>query len=157
MSFTVSFYTSTANPKKLDKSGDITIIGTAKTLHVKHKIDMLNPVFDVDYNSLFLPANYVYIAEFGRYYFCTIATDTAQKITVSCTVDPLFSFATAIKNCPCTVVRSEKAGITYVPDNKLPIDPNKYRVGAIPSPSALENALNDKPYILILNAGVNSQ
>lgn len=156
MSFTVSFYTSTANPKKLDKTGDLTIIGSAKTLHAKHKMDIINPVFDVDYNSQFLPANYCYIAEFGRYYFCSIATDTAQKITVSCTVDPLYSFAASIKNCPCTVVRSEKSGITYTVDNKLPIDPNKYRVGALHSPNAIEDALNDKPYILILNAGVNS-
>lgn len=156
MSFTVSFYTSTASPKKLDKSGDITIIGSAKTLHSKHKMDVLSPVFDVDYNVQFLPANYCYIAEFGRYYFCTIATDTAQKITVSCTVDPLYSFATAIKNCPCTVVRSERGGVTYTTDTKLPIDPNKYRVVALPSPNALESALNDKPYILILNAGVNT-
>lgn len=156
MALTVTFYTSSANPKKLDKSGNLTAIGTAKTLHVKHKIDLLNPVFDVDYNSLFLPANYVYISEFGRYYFCTIATDTAQKITVSCTVDPLYSFSTAIKNCPCTVIRSEAAGINYTPDNKLPIDPNKYRVGAIAAPSPIEDLLNDKPYILILNAGVNA-
>ena len=151
MSFTVSFYTSTANPKKLDKSGNLTIIGTAKTLHVKHKIDMLNPVFDVDYNSLFLPANYVYIAEFGRYYFCTIATDTAQKMTVSCTVDPLYSFAAAIKNCPCTVIRSERAGINYVPDNKLPIDPNKVKIHGDTLSLNPFNRLTTTDYLIITN------
>lgn len=155
MSFTVSFYTSTANPKKLDKSGNLTIIGTAKTINAKHQIDIISPVFTVDYNADLLAANYCYIPAYNRYYFCSVATDTAQKITVSCTVDPLYSFATSIKKCPCTVIRSERAGINYTPDNKLPIDPNKYRVGAIAAPSPIEDALNDKPYILILNAGVN--
>lgn len=154
MSFTVSFYTSTANPKKLDKSGDLTIIGSAKTLHAKHKMDVLNPVFDVDYNSLFLPANYCYIAEFGRYYFCTIATDTAQKITVSCTVDPLYSFATAIKNCPCTVVRSESAGVNNVIDNKLPIDSRKIWISGADFPNDPLKILSSDlyRYLLITNS-----
>lgn len=156
MSFTVNFYKCTANPKKLDKSGDLTAIGSALTSNTKHSIDIINPVFTVDYNADFLPANYIYILEFGRYYFITISTDTAQTMRISGTVDPLYSFATAIKNCPCTVVRSEKAGINYTVDNKLPIDPNKYRVGALQAPNAIEDALNDKPYILVLNAGVNS-
>ena len=156
MALTVTFYTSSANPKKLDKSGDLTVIGTAKTLHIKHKIDILNPVFEVDYNSLFLAANYIYIAEFGRYYFCTISTDTAQRMTISAAVDVLHSHATQIKACECTVIRSENAGINYTPDNKLPIDPNKYTVGALSAPNPIEDILNDKPYILVLNAGVNT-
>lgn len=149
MSFTVSFFTSTANPKKLDKSGDITIIGTAKTLHVKHKIDMLNPVFDVDYNSLFLPANYCYIAEFGRYYFCTVATDTAQKMTISCTVDPLYSFASYIENCPCTVVRAELGAPTYIVDNKYPIHQSKYRFQGIDFDASPDFYSGSEHFVLI--------
>lgn len=157
MSFSVKFYTCTANPKKLDKSGDLTLIGSEKTLHSKHKMDVLNPVFDVDYNAQFLPANYCYIAEFGRYYFCTIATDTAQKITVSCTVDPLYSFATAIKNCPCTVIRSEKAGINYTVDNKLPIDPNRFSTYGKAAPKSIASTGDEDDYhnyIIVVNKGV---
>ena len=131
MALTVTFYTSSANPKKLDKSGNLTAIGTAKTLHVKHKIDILNPVFDVDYNSLFLPANYVYISEFGRYYFCTIATDTAQRMTVTATVDVLYSHAAQIKNCECTVIRAELGKPTDIVDTKYPIQPNKYKIQGV--------------------------
>ena len=131
MALTVTFYTSAANPKKLDKSGDLTTIGTAKTLHVKHKIDLLNPVFDVDYNTQFLPANYVYIAEFGRYYFCTIATDTAQRMTVTATVDVLYSHAAQIKDCDCTVIRAELGKPTDIVDTKYPIQPNKYKIQGV--------------------------
>lgn len=152
MSFTVNFYTSTANPKKLDKTGDITIIGTAKTINAKHQIDIISPVFTVDYNADLLAANYCYIAEYGRYYFCTVATDTAQKITATCTVDPLFSFAGAIKNCPCTVIRSEKAGVNYTVDNKLPIDHTRFYTEGVKfssSPIVFDNGLVNPQYIMI--------
>ena len=154
MSFTVNFYTSTANPKKLDKTGDITIIGTAKTINAKHQIDIISPVFTVDYNADLLAANYCYIAEYGRYYFCTIATDTAQKITATCTVDPLFSFATAIKNCPCTVVRSESAGVNNVIDNKLPIDSRKIWISGADFPNDPLKILTTDlyRYLLITNS-----
>lgn len=131
MALTVTFYTSSANPKKLDKSGNLTTIGTAKTLHVKHKIDVLNPVFEVDYNAAFLAANYIYIAEFRRYYFCTIATDTAQRITVSAAVDVLYSHAAQIKDCACTVIRAELGKPSDVTDNKYPIQPNKYIIQGV--------------------------
>lgn len=152
MALTVTFYTSLANPKKLDKSGDLLAIGTAKTLHVKHKIDLLNPVFEVDYNAAFLAANYIYIAEFGRYYFCTIATDTAQRITVSAAVDVLYSHAAQIKGAAVTVIRSEAAGITYVVDDKLPIDPNRFFTQGAnfpESPITFDNGLVNPQYIMI--------
>lgn len=131
VALTVTFYVSRANPKKLDKLADLSAIGTAKTLHVKHKIDLLNPVFEADYNPAFLAANYIYIAEFGRYYFCTISTDTAQRITVSAAVDVLYSHAAQIKNCDCTVIRAELGKPSDVVDNKYPIQPNKYIIQGI--------------------------
>ena len=151
MSFTVSFYTCTANPKKLDKTGDLAIIGSAKTLHAKHKMDMLNPVFEVDYNAAFLPANYCYIAEFGRYYFCTIATDTAQKITVSCTVDPLYSFAADIKKCNVTIIRAQLGRPTYTIDKKYPIDSTRYVIEGIDfdASDVLTGSLPQRPYIIV--------
>lgn len=152
MGLTVTFYTSTANPKQLDKTGYLTAIGTAKTLHVKHKIDLLNPVFEVDYNSLFLPANYIYISEFGRYYFVTIATDTAQRMTITGTVDVLYSHAAQIKNCPCTVIRSENAGVNYVIDSKLPIDPNNFVTQGL-NFSGIDYTGDGHNYILVLSKG----
>lgn len=149
MSFTVKFYTCTANPKKLDKSGDITLIGTQKTVNAKHQIDIISPIFTVDYNADLLAANYCYIAAYNRYYFCSVATDTAQKITVSCTVDPLYSFATAIKNCPCTVVRAELGAPTHIIDNKYPIHQNKYRFQGIDFDAPPDFYTGSEHYVLI--------
>lgn len=153
MALTVTFYTSSANPKKLDKSSDLSAIGTSKTLHVKHKIDLLNPVFEVDYNAAFLAANYIYIAEFGRYYFCTIATDTAQRITVSAAVDVLYSHASQIKGAAVTIIRSEAAGINYVVDKQLPIDASRFDTQGIPftveTPIDFNNGVITPQYIMI--------
>lgn len=155
----ITFYNVSDPPNKLIK--DITsIIGSARALAPTGQIDTLNPTIVVAWDSTngdkIINANYAYIDTFNRYYWITTAIDTANRIVVQGKVDYLMSYAEDIKKCPCTVVRSEKAGINYTVDSKLPIDPNKYRVGALHSPNAIEDALNDKPYILILNAGVNS-
>lgn len=152
MALNVTFYTSSANPKKLDKSGNLTAIGTAKTLHVKHKIDILNPVFEVDYNSLFLAANYIYIAEFRRYYFCTISTDTAQRMTVSAAVDVLYSHMAQLKECPCNVIRAELGAPTYIKDSKYPIDSTRYFIQGIDfdNSDVLTGERPARPFIVVV-------
>lgn len=155
----ITFYNVSDNPKKLEK--DISnVIGTARALAPTGQINVLNPVVVVAWDSTngdkIINANYAYIDTFKRYYWINTAIDTANRIVVQGKVDYLMSYAEDIKKCSCTVMRSEKVGINYVPDNKLPIDPNNYRIGAIAAPSPIEDLLNDKPYILILNAGVNA-
>lgn len=149
MSFTVTFYTSTANPKKLDKSADLVAIGTAKTLHAKHEVDILNPVFAVDYNTTLLPANYCYIAEFNRYYFITISTDTAQRINVRGTIDVLNTYANQIKLCPATIIRAELGAPTYVHDNKYPIEPDKFIFEGIDFNAAPDFYSGTEHYLII--------
>ena len=149
MSFTVTFYTCTANPKKLDKSADLVAIGTAKTLHGKHEIDLLNPVFAVDYDSTLLAANYCYVSEFDRYYFITISTDTAQRIYVHGTVDVLNSFSAQIKECPATIIRAELGAPTYVHDNKYPIQPDKFIFEGIDFDAAPDFYSGSEHYLII--------
>ena len=149
MSFSVTFYTCTANPRKLDKSGNMTAIGTAITSNTKHEIDIINPAFVVDYDASLLPANYAYIAEFNRYYYITIATDTAQKMIVRGNVDPLFSHMSAIKNCPVNVIRAELGAPTYVHDSKYPIQPDKYIFEGIDFDAAPNFYTGAEHYVII--------
>lgn len=152
MSFSVNFYTSSADPRTLDKTSYLTALGTAQTISSKHEIDILNPVFTINYDSTLLNANYCYIETFNRYYYCTISTDTAQKIIVKCTVDPLHTYHTAIKNVPVTVVRSESIGPTYVIDNKLPIDPNNFATQGL-NFTGIDYTGDGHNYILVLAKG----
>lgn len=124
---TITFYTSIANPKDLDKSEKLSIIGTGKILTPTRGVSILNPVVTVDYNALFVPSNYAYIsAPFSRYYFVKCAVDTAGKIVVECTADTLYSWQAYIKECSANIIRAEQAGVNYVVDKQLPIDENRY-------------------------------
>lgn len=154
---TITFYTTSSDPKCLTK--DISgYIGTGHALAPTEQVGCLNPVILIDHNSLLLPANYCYIDTFDRYYWCNIAVTTAQRMIVSCQVDYLMSWASAIKSCPCTIVRAELDGPTYVPDDKLPVDPNRQELIAydfmgdplyVPDTDAYK-------YLLITNGGSES-
>lgn len=123
---TVTFYKVTDDPKKIDKDTSVTIGQTAAhTLDPTAMVDLLNPTIVIDYDSAFLNANYCYIDTFDRYYWCSFGVNTAGRTLVECKIDYLKSFAASIKNCPATIVRAELSSPTYVPDNELPIDPNR--------------------------------
>ena len=149
---TIYFYKSTANPDKLDKSGFLTQIGTSETIKQTHRVDTLAPVVSVNYDVNLIDANYVYIPDFKRYYFCKISTDTGLKMILNCEVDALYSWAAAIAAAPCTAVRSETAGINYVPDSKLPIDPSRFVIKDTAFPQTnieSNNGLITPQYIMI--------
>lgn len=128
MSLSITLYTSTADPKEVDKSSKLTQIGSsAITATPTESIDMLNPQVILNYNASYLGANYAYIPAFGRYYYIDgVDVQPGQIITLSMSVDPLMSFRNSIANCMACVTRSESVGQpTEIVDDRLPIDPNK--------------------------------
>lgn len=128
MSLSITLYTSTADPKELDKSSKLTQIGSAAiTATPTNDIDVLNPTVLLNYNSNYIGANYAYISAFGRYYYINDkSVKPGQSITLTMSVDPLMSFRNQIKNCTACVTRSESVGQpTMIPDDRLPINPNK--------------------------------
>ena len=128
----LTLYTSTANPKQLDKTKFLTQIGTARTLAPTQIIDELTPVFVIDYNANFLNCNYVYCNEFNKFYFAKKSIDTAGRMIFTCVADSLHTWHEQIKNCTATVIRSESEGKpTGIPDKQLPINPNKQEVLSI--------------------------
>lgn len=148
----ITFYTTSDPPNKLVKS--VTRIGSAAvTLAPTNEVSALNPVVVVARDDSFINANYAYIDTFQRYYWITTAIDTAGRLIVSGRVDYLMSYADDIKNCKATIVRAQQTGTTFVTDDKLPIDPNRFRVIAIASEYKAEDESNTMPYVLIVNAG----
>ena len=123
----VTFYTTSSDPKCLHKTLSAEL-GTALVLEPTEAVGCLNPVLSIKYNSTFLPANYCKIDTFNRYYWCSVAVDTAGRMTVSCKVDYLMSWATQIENCECNIIRAEIGHPTYIPDKQYPIDPSRYSV-----------------------------
>lgn len=151
----VTFYNVSDPPNKLIK--DITnVIGTSRALAPTGQVNILNPTIVVAWDSTngdkVINANYAYIDTFNRYYWITTAIDTANRIVIQGKVDYLMSFAEDIKKCPCTVVRSERSGINYIVDDKLPIDPTRYYTHGISfkqSPITFDNGLVNPQFIMI--------
>lgn len=120
----VSLYSITADPRQVVKS-----LGTATVVVATpmQPCSIFTPHIILNYNSSLKNVNYMYISDFGRYYYITdISVTPGGQIEITGSVDVLMSFATGIKNATATIVRSESIGApTMIPDNKLPINPCK--------------------------------
>lgn len=128
MAFTIDIGYTTDNTYKVNKA--VSYIAQGVTIHPLSTVNQLSPVFVIDYDSRFLNANYVKATFLGRVYYCTVSVDTAQKMYLSCSVDYLSSFT--LRNCPITVTRNGGIGApTEIPDNKLPVIPNRKKIDSI--------------------------
>ena len=130
MAFTVTLYTCSADRRVVDKTSYLTAVanGTNILCRPTDGVDMLAPTFILDYKESYLTANYLYCSTFGgRYYYVEDREiEIGKKIVLHCKVDPLMSWKTDLLECKGTITRSESiGGPTYVPDSKLPIDPNR--------------------------------
>lgn len=102
------------------------------TINPKTIQNVLRPVFEIDYNSALLNANYLHAPFLEKYYFISsVSINTAGRMVFECVVDPLKSYD--LSNCPITVVRNGGIGApTKINDNKLPISPNEKTVSQVP-------------------------
>lgn len=130
---TLNLYNTTDDPRVVNKTltSIKTITGTPT-----EDISILAPTFIIDNDTSLVSVsmfdvNYLYCSELGRYYFVTIDLLAGKQLRLKCTIDPLMSYVADLVNCQATVVRSESTGITAIPDNKLPIDPNREEVLSI--------------------------
>ena len=138
-------------PNVVDKIVSGEIIKT--NVHPVHPCSILQPTLEIDANTTLYEYNYAYIPDFGRYYYMSAPTlTTGGKMIVQLSVDVLKTYANSIRMCSATILRTEGAP-TLVPDDKLPIDSNRYFVqgidfGATPFTN-IPQSESDKPYILI--------
>lgn len=108
-------------------SKDITQIGNAKTISIYDTVDIISPVFVLDYSVDYLNCNYCYCVELHRYYHVVISLDSAKRMILTCQVDVLMTYRDDILQSDATVIRSESVGNpTYVVDDQLPIVQGRY-------------------------------
>lgn len=94
------------DPKKISKNPSWNYSGI--TCVTFEPCDVFTPVFILDYNPGILQCNYLRIGEWGRYYFIDdVQVNTANRMMIHCTVDPLMSFRDEILNMTCNVVRQQ--------------------------------------------------
>ena len=119
MSYTCTLYTNTSNPNVMSK--EILSLGDF-SCDFKNTIDVETPEVYVAADSTYDKANYMYISEFGRYYFCKGRVGPGNTITFECISDPLMSFKDEILSSPAVIARNPWHFDLYVPDPKLPVE-----------------------------------
>lgn len=144
MSLTVSLLSTSDDPRVVSKTTTAIAAVTAKPTE---DCSVLYPRLILHYAGALVGVNYMYISDFGRYYFIdNIKILPGNQIEIAGSVDVLKTYDSAIRNCDATIVRSESIGKpTLFPDSKLPILPSQYSVTSI----VLNNQVNN-PGALVL-------
>lgn len=121
---TVILYSTSDDNRVLNKS--LTAIATI-TASPLENCTLLNPRMRFRYNASLKSANYMYIPDFNRYYYIrSMSVNTGGEYEAVGDVDVLKTYASDIRNAQATIIRSESiGGPTYIPDSKLPVNPNK--------------------------------
>ena len=148
---TINLYSTSDDPRKVSKT--LTTIASSVVCKPAEPCSMLEPRILLNYSASYNGANYIYISDFDSYYFAEKTLVTGGELLLTCKLDPLMSFG--LSNIDVTVVRSEIAGVNYVKDSQLPIDPNRFTTYGEPFSGDIID-LNDSDthhYILVLNQG----
>ncbi len=158
MATNITLYRFSGDERILDKGNFLTQLGTA-TLVPSGPLDLLNPTFTMKITNTGLNqnwnfnCNYLYIAKFDAFYFVdNFAIEPGSNVVqVSCHEDVLYTYIDEIRGFEGLAVRSEGAGMTYVTDKQVPIDPNRVAVDNIYFSSAFTADLSGAQYVLTVN------
>ena len=106
----ITLYKNTAPLNKLSRT-----LGLPLTIagYLREPCDVLNPQIEVEYNSTLLTYNYVYIPDFGRYYFINDSSVDGKTLALSMHVDVLYTYRNIIQASQCIANRSSSH---YNPD-----------------------------------------
>lgn len=137
----INFYNSKIKKNEVNKTLGSAIV---KTCSLKDGSSIEDPVLYMEHDTNILNCNYVYIPDFGRYYFVTGREVVDHTIYLTLHIDVLMSFKTDILSSVGTAIRSNFYN-KNIPDKmvaSLPGENIQYRV--------LSSAFTGETYVLIL-------
>ena len=149
MSYTCTLYRNSSNPNVINKA--ISSLATV-SCDFKNPIDVENPEIYIAATDAYDNCNYMYIPEFGRYYFCKARAGLGQTITYECTSDPLMSFKGGILSSPAVIARNPWHFDMYLPDGKIPVE-SRTAAGTFKFPNTNTFGGNNNCYILTMLGG----
>lgn len=117
--YTCTLYNNSSDPNVINKA--ITSLGDFEC-DFKQSIDVERPTVYVSASAAYDKANYMYIPEFGRFYYCHAIGGTSQTITFECTSDPLMSFSGGILSASALISRNPWRYDLYLPDSDIPVE-----------------------------------
>lgn len=138
---TITFYNNSSDNNEVNKS----ISQTAeKTVIFKEDVDLIEPSIVINTDSSLLGSNYMYML--GRYYFIkNVDAMPGNLMRINAQVDPLMTYAAAIKSNQAILTRNSNQTNTYIPDGKMKITAYT-TVNTIKSSAGFSNSL--KYYLL---------
>lgn len=137
----INFYNSKIRKNEVNKSLGVAI---AKTCSLKEGSSIEDPILYMVYDTSLMSCNYVYIPDFGRYYFITGKEIDGKTLYITCHVDVLKTYSADIKASKGTATRSNIYN-KNIPDSlamEIPQNKIQYR--------KLSEALTGGTYICII-------
>ena len=119
LNYSCTLMNNTSNPNVINK---VTSSVATVACDFKAPVDVENPEVYIAATDAYDKVNYMYIAEFGRYYYAKAIANNGQTITYQCQSDPLMSFKSAILSSPAVIARNPWHFDMYIPDSKYPIE-----------------------------------
>lgn len=143
---------STANDPR-DAHKELTTIASSILCKPSEPCTMIDPRVILNYSVEYSATNYIYISDFDAYYFAEKTLLTGGELLLTCKLDPLMTFELSDIEIMC--IRSQAAGTNFVPDNKLPVDPNKTFLTGVLFPSQpMQSLLTETDnYLITVNGG----
>lgn len=145
MSVTITTYSISEDNHVL--SPNLTPLQSSVSAIHKENTNMLHPTLILSGN-VSQSFNYIYISEYGRYYFLKERTFSQQKYICTFDVDPLRSWKAQIKNLEVIANRSSSYYNTYQKDDSIPFE-NR----SIISTQPFSNGFGGECLILAVNGG----
>lgn len=151
---TITFYQTKDPNNKLNKT--LTQVGDALTGVLRDGCSILAPRILIEYAGTF-PANinYMYITEFGRYYFVGDPVAVRNNVwEIPANIDPLMSHAPDIKKCKGIVHRSAD-----VKAYNVMLDDGTFRTYADPviRTVSFPNGFTNAEFLLAVAGGASTQ
>ena len=110
------------NTTKKHNSTEIpTFVGSGLTCTLKEGSSIINPVLIFERANVGHSYNYVYISDFGRYYFVDDIVYDGARVYYYCSVDVLASYKSTIGGASAYVLRSAYVNNEYIIDQYYPI------------------------------------
>ena len=126
MAITVTFYNCADDYRVVDKTLGTAIATASAELY--DETSVRNPSLKLAWNSSVVNANYMYISEWGRYYFIKdITAVTGGAMRIDAHVDVRKTYGAQFKLLPGVCVRQSRTNqsgsyrATWIPDPKLPL------------------------------------
>ena len=127
MNSQIILYSNKASKEVVDKTSDLVTIETMSgdfrgSMSILRPVIQIKPTLTSTVSKIISECNYVYIREFGRYYFVEAINTTANNyIELELSIDVLMSWKTSILAQKVIVSRNEADYSLYLDDSVLKV------------------------------------